>query len=184
MRSKTCSAACAVRQYFMTFIHKSRFVEFIKSPPCRFDIIVVKSNIRMLEVDKISHTLGHLSPHSLVLKYRFPAFFAEFLYSVYFYIILVVQTELLFNFYFNRQTMRIPAGFTLNLVILHSFVTAYSILKCSRHNMMYTRPTVCRRRSFEENKRFTSLSVINSTLEDVYLVPIFCDRRFTFCNII
>ena len=70
-------------------------------------------------IHQIAHPLGHLSPHTGIGEYRFPALLVEFLDAVLFYILLAAHLELLFHLYLYRKTVGIPAGFTVYLISLH-----------------------------------------------------------------
>ena len=69
--------------------------------------------------------------------------------------------------------MGIPAGFSVDLIALHSLVAAHGILESPGHYVMDSRLAVGRRRAFIEYERRFSLSRVYALLEKVFLFPFF-----------
>ena len=131
----------------MSFVDESLIKELLKDPPSALYIVVVKCDIWIIKVNKICHSLCHLSPLICISENRLTALFVKLLDSVLFYILLTVHVELLLNFDFYRKTVCIPTSLTINLVTLHCPVSTNGILKCSCHYMVYSWHSVSRWRS-------------------------------------
>ena len=123
MRSKSCAASRAVRQNLVTFVNQSSLEEFLDNPPACLDVIVVQSNVRIIHIYHVSHSLGHFFPHSLVGENRLSALLVEFSNAVLLYVLLAFNSQLLLNFDFNREPVSIPSGLSVYLEALHCLVT-------------------------------------------------------------
>ena len=150
MGSKTRPASRAVRQDLMSFVYHIGLEEFLDYPPKRLNIIVIESDVWVIKIYQISHSLGHLSPHAFICEYGLLTLFIEFFDTVFFNILLAAHIELLFHFYLYWKSVSIPACFTLYRISLHGLVTAYGVLQRSCDDVMYSRSAVGSRRSFIE----------------------------------
>jgi len=63
-----------------------------------------------------------------------------------------VDSKLFRNFSFDRQSMCVPAGFTLAVVASHRFVAREQIFDRAGQAMPRMRFAVCGRRAFEKDK--------------------------------
>ncbi len=162
MGSQAGSASRAVRQDLVAFIDQSGLEEFLQDPPAAFDIIIVKGNIRVIQIDQITHSLCHLSPLFLVGEDGFLTFLVEFLDAVLLNVLLTGHGKLLFHFDLYREPVGIPAGFSIHFKTLHRLVTAHGVLKRTRDHVMDPGSSVCSRRSFIKYERRHPLSRRNT----------------------
>ncbi len=169
--SQSCSATRAVRQDLMTFIDETCLEELINDPPYGLDVIIVKSDVRIIHVSHVTHALTHISPHIRVCENRITAFLVEFLDSIFFYILLAVHSQLLLDFDFNRKSVGIPAGFPVYLISHHCLISADGILQSPCHYMMDTRLAVGRRRSFIKDECRFAFARVYALAEQVYFIP-------------
>ena len=93
----------------------------------------------MLHISPEADGAGEVFPHSFVFPNAFLAFIYKMSYAVLLYLIFSVKTEQFFNFYFNRKTVCVPAGFARNIIAFHGAVPRYHILDNSRKNVTYMR---------------------------------------------
>ena len=75
--SQTGTAARAVGQDLVAFIDHVSLEEFLQDPPTGFDIVIVQSDVGVVHIDQITHSLGHFSPHLFVSEYGFLTLFIE-----------------------------------------------------------------------------------------------------------
>ena len=180
--SQTCSATWAVWQDFVSFIDFVSLEELFQDPPSSFDEVVVQSDVWVVQVDQVTHSLCHFSPHTFVSEYGFTAFFVEFFDTVFFDILLAAHVQLFFYFNLYRQTVSIPSRFTLNFEALHCFVTAYRVFQSSCDNVVYTRSSVSCWRSFVENEGRISFSCSYTSVQQIFFFPQICLFHLHFCN--
>ena len=185
MGCQTGSAARAVRQDLVSLVDQAHIEGFFEDPPAGFDIIVIQRDIGVIHVSHISHAVGHIRPHIGIGENRFAALFVEFLDTVSFDILLAGESELLFYFDLDRESVGIPAAFSLDLIALHRLVTVDGVLQSSRHHVVDARLAVRRRRSFIEYERWRALTRGDAFVQQVFFFPFrdlfllhFCNRFF------
>ena len=180
--SQTCSATWAVWQDLVSLIDFVSFEKLFQDPPSCFDEVVVQSDVWVVQVDQVTHSLCHLSPHTFICEYGFTAFFIEFFDTVFFDILFAAHVQLFFYFDLYRQTVSIPSCFTLNFEALHCLVTAYRVFQCSSDNVVYTRSSVSCWRSFIEDERRIAFSCSYTSVQQVFFFPEICLFHLHFCN--
>ena len=158
VRGKACSRRRRVRLDGITFVQIAFFVEFLKQIPQGLDILVIVGNIGVFEVHPIAHLLGEVRPLRRVFHYFAAASGIVLIHGDLLSDILFGDTEHLLYAQFHRQTVGIPTGLTAHLKALHGLETAEGILDGTRHHVVNTRHTVRRRRSFEEQELWVSLT--------------------------
>src|SRR3712207_6761299 len=131
----------------------------------------------MVEVYEIAHLLGKVAPLLGKLHHILAALTVVILYADIFFRFLVVDVllrdaELFLHAKFHRKSMGIPACLTVYLEALHGFIAVERILDAACKHVVNTRVTICRRRSLEEYELFTSLSLIDTFMENVILLPL------------
>ena len=173
VRSKTCSAARAVRQDLISFVNKSLVEGVLDDPPSGLDIVILVSDIRIFHVREISHLLGHIGPHLSVFEYGFTALLVEFLDTVLLDVLLSAESEFLLDLDLNRQSVSIPAAFTLYLESLHCLIPVDGVLESPCHHVVDARLAVSCRRSFIENERRRAFPCLYAKVEHVEFVPSF-----------
>ncbi len=72
----------------------------------------------------------------------------------------------------NRQTMRVPSGFTLHMKSTHRFISAYDILYCTCHHMMDSGHSVSGRWTLEKHECRTPFPLFHTVLEQRMIVPL------------
>ena len=152
VRSESRSAARAVRQDLISFVNKSFIECVLDDPPASLDIVVFVCDVRIFHVRHVGHLFRHVCPHLSVLEYRFTALLVELLDSVLLYVLLAAETEFFLYFDLNRQSVGIPAAFTLYLEALHRLVSVDGVLESPRHHMVDARLSVGCRRSLIEHE--------------------------------
>ena len=133
-------------------------IEFLEQVPQGLDILVVVGDIRVLEVHPVAHLLSEVGPLRRIFHYFAAASGVVLIHRYLFSDILFGDTEHLLYAQFDGQTVGVPAGLSAHLKALHSLETAEGIFDGTRHNMVDTRHTVRRRRTFEEQELRVSLA--------------------------
>src|SRR5690625_2312085 len=131
----------------------------------------MSSNLRCLQIPPIDQSVRQFLPLILLLSNTRPAFRIVFSNPVLFYLSPAFKPQLLLYFNFNRQSVRIPAPFTLHPVSFQCFIPAKEIFYRPGHHMVNTRLTVRCGRAFEESKRNTIVSRLQAPLKDPVLFP-------------
>ena len=101
MGSKPSSTSGTVWKNLVSFVDITFLVELVKNPPYGFNIVILKSYIWIVKIYEVCHSFCHFPPLVFVSEDGIPALGIELVYSVVFYILLVLKSKLLFNFDFN-----------------------------------------------------------------------------------
>ena len=171
MTGKSCTRSRRIGLNGVTFVEQSLIVELLQEPPECFDVRIFVSDVRMLHVHPISHEVAEVGPllcvhHHILSALRVVVFNADALADVFF-----GDAKLFFHAEFHRQTVGIPTGLALHLKSLHGFVTTEHVLDGTCHHMVNTRMAIGRGRTFEENKRRTSLTFGHTAVEQIGSIP-------------
>ena len=128
-------------------------------------------NIGIVHISPEADRAGEILPHSLVFPNAFFAKLDKRLKTVFFYLLLAVDAEHLFNLKLNGQTVSIPARFTGNHIALHCAVSRNHILDNAGQNMADMGLAVCRGRSVIKSIGGAALSFLNAFLENMVFFP-------------
>ena len=169
--SQSRSAARAVRQDLVSFVDHACLEEFLDDPPEGFYVVVVQRDVWMIQVDEVSHPLGHVAPHAFVREYGFSALFVEFFDTVFFDVLFAGHAQLFFDFDFYRKSVSIPACFSRNFITLHGLVAAHGVLQRSGDHVMDTRLAVSRWRSFIKDEWRHTLSCADTFSQQIFFFP-------------
>ena len=127
----------------------------------------------MLHICPESDCSREILPHSFIFPDTFLTFVNKRLQSVFFDLILSVQSQKFLYFQLYRQTVGIPAGFTVYLKSLHGLIAADRILQRSGHYVMDARLSVGRWRSLVKDEFRLSFSCCNALVQQVLFFPFF-----------
>ena len=166
----------------MSLVDKIRIKKFLQNPPTGFNIVVIQGDIGIVQIYQITHSFGHLSPLVGISEYGLTAFLIKFFDAVFLDILLSVHSKLLFNFDFNRKSMGVPSGFSVNLIAFHGPVAAYGILESSGHYVVNSRHSVGCGRSLIENIAWITFSGFHAFLQKVFFLPLFHLLILDLCN--
>ena len=64
MRAQTCTCTWRVWLDGVTLVEQPLVVELLEEPPESLDVLVIVSDIRMIEIYEVTHLLGQLAPLS------------------------------------------------------------------------------------------------------------------------
>src|SRR5699024_251321 len=96
---------------FIALIDQSLFMQGFEGPPNRLDIVIVESNIRVIQINPVSHAGGKFIPQILVFEDALAALVIIFSYAIVFYLRSALQAQLFLYFNLDGKAMRIPASF-------------------------------------------------------------------------
>ena len=91
--------------YAHTFIEQSFFIQLAQYPPYRFDVFVLVSDIRIVEIDPVTHLAGDIIPLILITENCLTALPVVLLYSDLFADIFLGDSQLFFYAQLDRETM-------------------------------------------------------------------------------
>ena len=169
---KTSSCSRRIRLDGISLVEKALVIELLEEPPEGFDITVVISDIRIIEIDPITHLAGQVGPllrifHDLLAASCIVVVHRNLLADV-----LLGDAEHLLDAQLNRKSVSIPSCLALHLEALHRLETAEYILNRTSHYVMNTRHTIGRRGTLVEDKRRMALTCGHRFNKDVFGVPI------------
>ena len=125
----------------------------------------------MLHVHPVADLIAHDLPVMQVLPDGLLAFLDERLDAVLFNLRLAVQTQRLFDFQLNGQTVGIPACLAQDAVPLHRLVAGDYILHGTGQYMAYVGLAVGGRRAVEERQPLCAVAEMERTADDVLVFP-------------
>ena len=167
------AAARAVGNDLKSLVEQSLVPDLFQSPPLGLDEAVVICHIRVFHVSPEADRAGEILPHPFVLPHALFTFVDERLQTILFDLILSVQSQCFLNFQFHRKTVCVPSGFSRHHAAFHRAVSRDHILDDTSEHMADMRFSICCRRSIVKDIIRTSLSLFDTLLEDVILVPEF-----------
>ena len=131
--------------------------------------------IWIIHISPETNGTGEILPHTLVFPYTFLTFVNKWLQTILLDLILAVQTKRFLDLKLNRQTVRIPAGLSRNLVALHCAVSRNHILDNTGQYVTDVRLAICSRRTVVECVNVIAVTLFHALFEDVILFPeLFC----------
>ena len=186
MRAESGSCGRAVRLNCISFVQQVFVVELLKQPPQRLDIFVVVCDVRIVEIDEISHFLRERAPlrrefHHILAALVVIVAHGDVLFGILVVYIRLCDSEFLLHSQFHRKSVCVPSCLTMNLEALHRLISVECIFYASCKDMMDSRVTVCRRRTLKENKLRTSLTFVYRFMENIFLIPL-CQHLVISCR--
>ena len=152
VRRQSCAGSRRIGLNGVALVEETFFIKLFEQVPQGLDVLVVVRDIGVIEVDPVAHLFGEVGPLLSVFHHLATASRVVFIHGDLLADVLFGDTQHLLHTEFNGQTVSIPAGFAAHLETLHRLETAEGIFDGSRHDMVNTRHTVRRRRSFEEQE--------------------------------
>ena len=156
----------------ISLVEKALVIELLEEPPEGFDITVVISDIRIIEIDPVTHLASQVGPllrifHNLLAASCIVVVHRNLLANV-----LLGDAKHLLDAQLNRKSVSIPSGLALHLEALHRLETAEYILDRTSHYVMNTGHTIGRRGTLVEDKRRMTFTCGHRFNKDVFGVPI------------
>ena len=156
----------------IAFVQQTFVIQLFEQPPKSFDIFVIVSDIWVVHIYPITHFVSKIFPLTSIFHNVSTTSSIVFVNRNFLTNILFSDAKTFFYTKFHRQAVSIPTSFTFHLETLHSFITAESIFDSTRHNVVNTRHTIGRRRSFIEYKRRMTFTFSNTLVEQILSVPL------------
>ena len=172
VRTQSRAGHRRVRLDGIALVEEAFLVQLLQQVPQRLDILVVVGDIRVLEVNPVTHLLGQVRPLLGVFHHLLAARGVVLIHANLLAYILLGDAQFLLHAEFHGQTVGVPTGLTLHLIALHRFVTAERVLDCTCQHMMDTRHAVGRRRAFEEQERFVAFTHGYTLMKEVFFLPL------------
>ena len=138
MARQTRSSSWRIWLNGISLVKIAFFIKFLQQIPQRFDIFVIVSDIRIVQINPITHLLGKVGPFFGIFHHLTTTSGIVFINRNLLADILFGDTQHFLHAQFNRQTVRIPTRLTANLETLHRLETAERIFYRSRHHMVNT----------------------------------------------
>ena len=177
MARQTRTGRRTVRLDGVALVEQAFVVELLQKPPQRLDKLVVVRDIGMVQVYEITHFLGQLAPFLCKLHHILAALAVVVLRGNIFARRLVVNillgnAQLFLYAKFYGQSVGVPSGLAVNLKALHGLVTVKGVLDGTSQNMVNARVAISRGRTLEEYELGCSVSLVNTSVEDVITLPL------------
>ena len=171
-------AARAVRHDFVAVIDQAFVPERLQRPPFRLDVVVVIGDVGIFHVGPVTDAVRHDLPLGEVFPDAFLALPDERLDPVGFDLRFSVDAQKVLHFQFDRQAVRVPAGFAQHIVALHRVVARNDVLERTGQDMADMRFSVGGRRTVIKGKGLSAFAKRDALLEDVVFLPEGKDFRF------
>ncbi len=142
----------------------------------------------MVEVDEVSHLLGHLAPLLGEFHHVLAALVVVVLGRDVFRRLLVVDillrdAQLLLHTELHGQSVGVPAGLAVHLEAAHRLIAVESVLDGTRKDVVDAGVSVGRGWSLEENKLRMPLTLVYTLVEDVFLLPLLKNVSVHLCKV-
>ena len=185
---KSRSGSRRIRLNGISLVEQTFVIELLQEPPQCFDILIVVSDIGMVKVYEIAHFLRQVAPflrehHHIVAASGVIVLNGDISGRCGIVDISLGNAFFLLHTQFHGQSVCVPAGLTVHLEALHCLITVESILECTPENMVNAGMTVSRRRTFEENKLWITVTLSNGTVENIILFPLFQNLIVDLCQV-
>ena len=147
MARQSCTGSWAVWLYSIALVQQSFIIKLLKEPPKRLYIFVVISDIRIVQIDKISHFFRKLAPllsiHHHVLTALTVIIFHRYIFITGMIVdVSLCYAQFLFYTKFNRKSVSIPSCLAADHISLHRLITVERVFYRTCQNVMYTGMTV------------------------------------------
>ena len=127
----------------------------------------------MLHICPESDCSREILPHSFIFPDTFLTFVNKRLQSVFFDLILSVQSQKFLYFQLYRQTVGIPSGLSRNHLPFHGLVSRDHIFDNTGKNMTNMRLSISGRRAVVKGVCLPFLSVFHALFKNLVLFPEF-----------
>ena len=171
MAGKRGAAAGAVRHDLKALIQKPAVVNALERPPFTFDIIVIVGDIGVVHIRPKTHRPGEILPHALILPHAFLAVRNKGLQPVLLYLVLAVQTQLLFHLQLYRQSVGIPAGDAQHRLALHGLIAGNQILDGAGKHMADMGLAVGGGRAVEKGEIIRAVAQVEALVDNIVVLP-------------
>ncbi len=147
VRAQACTCAWRIWLDGIALVKQALVVELLEEPPQSLDVLVVVSDIRMVEVNEVTHLLGQLAPlgsklHHILTTLVVVVLCRDILLRSLVVNILLGNTQFFLDTEFNRKSVSIPSSLAVNLESLHSLVSVECILDTTSQHVVNTRVAV------------------------------------------
>ena len=173
VRRQTGPAARAVRGDAIVLVQQAAVPDLLDDPPERLDVLRLVGHVRVVDVHPVPDALGELLPLGEIRPHGLLALRVELPDPKLLDLCLSREPELLFNLKLNRQPVRVPASFTIDMESAHRLVPRNQVLERTGFHMVDARTPVGRRRPLVKNKIAHRSRLFQGFLEDCILLPIF-----------
>ena len=168
----------AVRQHLVPAVEQALVEHALHGPPGGFHVAVVKGHVGVVKVHPVRHAFRHFTPGLFVGPDGFTAGVVEGLHAKGFDLLVRHQVEALLHFDFHRQTVGVPAAFSLNNEALHRLPAADEVLVGPSHHVVDARFPVRGWRPLEENEGCTAAPCLDGGLKRTFLGPLLQQAPF------
>ena len=169
--ASTCSRR--VRLNGVTLIKEILLVELLQQPPKRLDVLIIIGNIGVFHIHPITHAVAQVFPLARVHHHVLATLLVVILNRDSLTDIFLRNTQFLLYAQFHRQSVGVPSCLAVYLEALHRLKATEGVLNGTSQYVMYTWMSISRWRTFEKDKRGTTLTLIYAAVEEVFLIPSF-----------
>ena len=160
----------------VALVEQAFLIELLEQPPQRLYILIVVSDVRIVEVYEVAHLFRQVTPFLCEHHHILTALLVIILCRDVFLRCLIVDiglgdTQFFLHTQFYGQTVCIPTSLTLHLIALHRLIAIEGILDGTSQHMVDAWVTVSRGRTLEEYELRTALTLFDRAPEHVFLSP-------------
>ena len=165
------AASRAVGHDLVALVQHVLVPELLQDPPYRFYVLVMKGDVRIVEVEPETESPRELVPLVQIGEDARLAFLVEGLDPVFLYLILSVEAQLVLHLDLDGQPVRVPARLPHDTVTPHRLVPADEILDRAGHGMVHAGPAVRGRRALVEDEGIVGGTFLDAAGEDAFPLP-------------
>ena len=172
MGTKARTRCRAVGLYRVALVHKALVVKLLEQVPHRLDILVLKGDVGIVEIDPVAHALRDVVPLVFVLHHRLAAGGVVLLYRDRLADVLLGDAEALLYAQLDGQPVGVPPALASYTLALHRLEATEQILDRTRQHVVDTRFAIGRGRPLVEYERIAFRTLRDTALEDVVRLPV------------
>ena len=180
MRTKSGAIRRRVRLYGIALVEQSFLINIFQKIPQGLDVTIVVSDVRVVHIHPVAHSLGHVLPFGGVFHHLFAAGAVIVLDGNLSPDVVLMYSELLLDANLHRQAMSVPPSAAINLEACLRLIPTNSILYGTGHHMVNARLSIGGRRPLKKNELWGPISQLERFLECVIFLPTF--QNFISCR--
>ncbi len=171
VRRQRGPAARAIRQDLVAAVQQLLVVQLPQQPPHRLDVVARVGDVGVLVVEPVGDAVRQRFPVAFVREHAFAAQRVELRHAVRLDLRLAGDVQLLLDFDFDGQAVRVPPRDAGDALPQHGVVAADQVFDRAREDVMDAGAAVGRRRPFEKHERRPVASRLLHLLEQALVLP-------------
>ncbi|KAH3671882.1 hypothetical protein OGAPHI_000068 [Ogataea philodendri] len=162
-----------IRHHSVTLVNSSLFEQLLECPPFRLHKLRIKGLVIIVEIDPSPQSTNSLSPFVGVSHHNGSTLLVVLGNAHIQNVLFGLDTQLLVDLVFNRQSMGIPSKPSFNIVTIHGGISRNNVLGGGSQNVTIMGSSCCKWRTIIKGKLRVSFRQLQRLMKGVDLIPVF-----------